>query len=211
MVDAADRVDAQPFDPEAAERVTGDVEGEQPPVAQRQGAAREDEGEAEREVPQRLVQEGRVVEDAGLAAVLDVDLQPPRQRGRRAVELLVEPVAPAADGLREGDAGRDRVGDRAHGDAALAHGQPDAEGAERDRAPDAEAALPDEQRLDGLLDRARAEVGLPVGDDVVEPAADQAEDDRGDRDVDDRPLLAAAGAPAPLAQPDGDDDAEHDA
>ena len=85
----------------------------------------------------------------------------------------------------------------------------DAERAERDGAPDAEAAAPDVQRGDGVA--ALAEVELPVGDHVVEPAADEAERHRPDRQVADLAGTAAAGDPAPLADPDGDDDAEDDA
>src|SRR5690606_7887592 len=94
--------------------------------------------------------------------------------------------------------------------AAPAAGPPDAHGAQGDRAPDAEPAFPDVERLDRLLQRV-VEVDLPVGDDVVEASADQAEDHRRDGDVDDRAFLAAASAPSALAQPDGDDHAEHDA
>ena len=87
--------------------------------------------------------------------------------------------------------------------------QPHADAAERDGAPDAETALPDVERGDRLP--ALAEVEPPVGDDVVEPAADQAERYGPDRDVAHLAGLAAAGHPALLAEPDRDDDAQDDA
>jgi hypothetical protein len=54
------------------------------------------------------------------------------------------------------------------------------------------------------------EVELVVGDDVVEASADQAERDRPYRHVHDGAGAAASGDPAPLAEPDGDDDPEND-
>ena len=53
-----------------------------------------------RQVVDELVEEGRVEGRVVLVprhAVVDVDLEPPRQVGRLAVQLLVQPVAPAAD------------------------------------------------------------------------------------------------------------------
>src|SRR5690606_40312365 len=96
-----------------------------------------------------------------------------------------------------------------HGQAALPGDQPDAERAERDGAPDAEAALPDEQGPDRFP--AFAEVELVVGDDVVDPAADEAEDHGGHRQVHDGALLTAHRGPAALAPGDGGDDARQDA
>ena len=52
--------------------------------------------------------------------VLRVDLQAPRQVGGLAEELLVEPVAPAADRLGDQHAGRQRVDHRQHLDARAA-------------------------------------------------------------------------------------------
>src|SRR4051812_24168841 len=68
--------------------------------------------------------------------------------------------------------------------------------AEGDRAPDAEAALPDVERLDRLA--ALPEVVLRVREHVVEPAADEAERPRPDRDVGHLAAHAAAGDPPPL-------------
>ena len=122
------------------------------------------------EVPDQLVEEGRV--EGRAVEVLERpvrgrDLEPPRQLGRLAVELLVPPVADAADPLREQEARRGRV-----------HELRDAvrpRGARRSRrrsspkriaAPDAEAALPHLE--DALPLRARHFV--PRGDVVVERA-----------------------------------------
>ena len=58
-----------------------------------------------------LVEEGRVIEVRGRLAV---DLERPRQRRVLAVELLVPPVAPAADRLREQEPRRDGVHEEAH-------------------------------------------------------------------------------------------------
>ena len=165
-----------------------------------------------RQVPQALVEEGRV--ERRLVEVLrrpvgDVDLQAPRQVGGPAVELLVEPVAPAPDRLRHEHAGSQRVDQRQHLDALGPRAEPQPEGAEGDRPPHPQAAAPEVQRGDGVA--ALPEVELPVGDHVVEPAADQAEGHRPDRQVADLPRDAAARDPAPLADPDREHDAEDDA
>ena len=72
-------------------------------------------------------------------------------------------------------------------DAVAAAADPGADRAEGDGAPDAEAALPDVERLDGSPPC--PEVRLRGGDDVVEPAADDAERHRPGGDVE-RLLLA---------------------
>src|SRR5205814_4144903 len=117
------------------------------------------------EVPDALVEEGRLEGGVLLVAgrpVDEVDLQRPRLRRRLAEELLVEPVAPAADRLSDQDAGRHRVEDRGHPDALGPRADPDTDGTERDRAPDAEAAAPDVQRVDRRPPG--AEVQVVVGD-----------------------------------------------
>ena len=99
--DAAGRVDPQRFDPEPAQGVAGNVEGEQPPGPS-VGAASfvQDEEAREREVPERLVEARRVVRGDVLEAggpVVRADAQAPGQPGRTAEQFLVEPVAePAA-------------------------------------------------------------------------------------------------------------------
>src|SRR5690606_22569493 len=123
--------------------------------------------------------------------------------GRAAEEFLVEPVAPPAHRLREHDAGRERVGDGQEAYARPPDGDPDTECAHRDPAPDAEPAVPQVQRGDRVA--ALAEVALGVGDDVVEPGADEPERHRPDGQVGDEALLAAARDPAPVTDPDRDE------
>ena len=99
------RVDAQHLDPEAADAVEEDVEGEQAPGRiVPEPALDEEEHPGGSEVPQRLVQERRVerlVVDVVDRAVLGIDLEAPRQVGRPAEQLLVPPVPEAADALRD--------------------------------------------------------------------------------------------------------------
>src|SRR6266542_3138519 len=186
-------VHAQRLDPEAADGVRHRVQRERPPAAEPEPAVRPDDQAGDTDVPERLVQERRVVRlragDSALAA--GVDPQAPGQRGRLAEQLLVEVVAPAADGLRQHDPRGHRVGERRQRDAGPAAADPGAHPAERDRAPDAEPPLPDLERVDGVP--AGAEVQLGVAEHVVQPAADQPEHHRPDRDVHDRAGLPAAG------------------
>src|SRR6185437_3034219 len=86
---------------------------------------------------------------------------------------------------------------------------PHPERTERDGAPDAQAAVPDLQRVQRVL--ALGEVQLRVGDHVVEPAADDAEDDRPAGDVTDLTGQTTARLPPPVGQPERDQDAGHDA
>ena len=143
--------------------------------------------------------------DRGVVA----DRQRPGQVGGLAEKLLVEPVAPAAERLCDQHAGCHRIHDGQDLDPLQLGTDHHAQGAHRDRAPDAESALPDVERLPGAA--ALAEVELVVGGDVVEPAADEAERDGPHGEVADLPRLAAAGHPAALAHPDRDDDPGDDA
>src|SRR6266511_3992866 len=107
-------VHAQRLDPEPADGVRHRVQRERPPAAEPEPAVRPDDQAGDTDVPERLVQERRVVRlragDSALAA--GVDPQAPGQRGRLAEQLLVEVVAPAADGLRQHDPRGHRVGER---------------------------------------------------------------------------------------------------
>ena len=78
-----------------------------------------------------------------------VDLEAPRQVGGQAEQLLVEPVAEAAEGLGEQQAGRHRVGERSRTGAGEAAADPGADRAADERAEDGDAALPDAQMLPG--------------------------------------------------------------
>jgi hypothetical protein len=181
-------------------------------VPQLEAAVRPDHQEADADAPQRLVEERRVVggQFRGVdGAELRVDLKGPGEIRGPPVQLLVEPVAPPADGLREGDAGRHRVRVRGERDAAAAAADPGAQRTEGDRAPDAEAAVPDLEGVDPVA--ALAEVELVIGDDVVEPSADEAEGHGPHGDVRDRADTAAAFDPAATAEPYGEEDADDDA
>src|SRR5699024_8772413 len=138
-----------------------------------------------------------------------VDPQSPGTIGRLAVDLVVEPVAPAAEGLRDEHPRGRRVGDVEEAQARLAGTEPGTEGAEGDRAPDAESALPDLQGVDRVP--ALPEVGLRGRDDVVQPAADDPEGDRPHRDVEHHPGLGPPVPQPPVTDPDREEDPREDA
>ena len=138
------------------------------------------------------------------------DLQTPRDSGLPAVQLLVEIVAEPADRLCQHDARRDGVAEGRQRNPPAPAGDPRAHAAECHRTPDAEAALPDPQ-CSAQSGPALAEVRPPVGDEVVEPASDEAERDGPHGDVVDHAPLAAASHPATIADHQGDDDPGDDA
>ena len=135
-----------------------------------------DEQQEDREVPDRLVEEGRVeVLELGVAerAVLRRDVELPRQIGRAAEGFLVEKVAPPTDGLsehhrRRGDVepAQDRQPPPVREPCAdqRAHDQPAVHG---------EAALPHRDDLRWI-----AAVVVPVEDDLVDARAREARQDR---------------------------------
>ena len=142
--------------------------------------------------------ERRVGEVVG-RAVLGVDLEPPRQLGRLAEELLVPPVADPADALREQQPRRGRVHEAEDAVAGVPHDHRAGEAAEEDPAPDAEPALPDGERRPPGVDRLNL---VPGRDVVVQPRADDPEADAPDRDAEDEIPVAAAAYPADAGQPD---------
>ena len=150
-----------------------------------------------------------VVRHAGARVDPLEDLQAPRQFRVAAVELLVEVVADPPDRLGERDSRRDRVGREGQRHPLAPAGDPRTERTQRDRARDAETAVPDLQRVDRVL--AGTEVTPPVGRDVVEPAAHQPERHRPHGDVDDGAGRPTPGTVAPITKPDGHDDADDDA
>ena len=154
---------------------------------------------------------GAAGDGVALGDVQAVDLQAPRHAGRAAVELVVEPVAPPPEALREQHSGRRRVGEHDQRDALAAAADPRTERAERDRAPDAQPAVPDLDRVERAGARLAVEVQLGVGHHVVEPAADDAEHDRPARDVPDVLARAAPLAHPPRREPQREEDARHDA
>ena len=115
-----------------------------------------------------------------------------------------------ADRLRQHDPGRDRIAERRQRDAAAAD----------NRSRRRHHRAPPHPRCPGRRPRSRsaairpgaavAEVRAPVGQHVVEPAADQTERHRPQRDVVDDPGLAAAGRPTPVADEQRGDDAGDD-
>src|SRR5215213_9372590 len=138
-----------------------------------------------------------------------MDRQPPGQVGGPAVELVVEPVAEPADGLGDQQAGGDRVGEDRQRDALAPAGDPRADAAERDGAPDTQTALPDGEGAQRVA--ALAEVRRRRADHVVEPPTDDAERHRPHRDVEHVARRPPAGLEPLVGQPGADDDAEHDA
>ena len=86
---------------------------------------------------------------------------------------------------------------------------PGAESAEGDRAPDAQAAVPDLERVERVL--AGFEVQLGVGEDVVEAPADDAEHDRPAGHVPQVVVSTASGTPAPCRDHQRECDAGEDA
>jgi hypothetical protein len=176
-------VDTQHLDPHTTKRVEENIQPEYPTMTQPEATVEVDEEEGRRDVPDHLVEERRVEQGAGLAGdpgvradlVRDgrVDLQAPRERGRRAEELLVEPVAEPPDRLGEQEAGCERVGERREADLLAAAADVGTDRAQRDRPPDPEATVPDPQRLERVV--VRFLVWVWGRDDVVEPTADDAE------------------------------------
>ena len=194
-------VDPQQLLEEPPDGVVRDVEREQRRRLEAEPAVEQQQDPDADEVVDELVEERRmegrvlgVVRDP----VVEVDLQAPRQVGRLAVELLVEPVAPAPDSLREEEAGRDRVGEVPHARARAPDDDPAGDAPEQDPAPDAEPALPDGE--DPLPLRVRDLV--PARDVVVRASADDPERDAPDRDPQHEIPIAAAPHPAHAGQPD---------
>jgi hypothetical protein len=110
--DVVGRIDAQQLLEDAESGVARDVEREQPWSANPAPPPEPDEGDGQREIPDELVEEGRlkcrVLRVAG-GAVRGVDVEGPGQGGWAAEELLVEVIPYAADGLRHEQPGRGGV------------------------------------------------------------------------------------------------------
>src|SRR5690606_13254470 len=119
-----------------------------------------------------------------------------------------EPVAEPSDGLREQETGRERVRERGEAHALPAAPDVRADGAQRDRPPDAEAALPHVERPHGVAARAPVRVGRR--EDVVQPSADDPERDGPERDLQDVVGLSPALDPAAPREPQRDADARED-
>src|SRR5947207_2311597 len=201
------RIDPQQLLEKAAKGVDRHVEREEGGRPEAEAAIEQEQDADHQGVVDELVEESRVegrVLRVAVHAVLGVDLDPPRQARRLAVELLVEPVPPPADALREQQSGRDGVREVADSRAGAAHDDRAREAAEQDPAPDAEAALPD--REDPLPLRARDLV--PARDVVVGARPDDPEGDPPDRDAQDEIPVSASAHPAHAGQPDAPRDRE---
>src|ERR1022692_4227503 len=102
-------IDPQRLRQEPADRVSAGVQREGPVAGEQEPPDRVDHQQADEHVPDGLIEErglegGKVL--VAPDAVFRGDLNPPGQRCRAAVELLAEPVAPAAGRLAEREAGR---------------------------------------------------------------------------------------------------------
>ena len=158
------------------------------------------------QVPQRLVQERRVEQRAGRILRGEItargaNLQTPRQGRRLAEQLLVEPVAPAAKGLGQQDAGGHRIREGREVHAVAAATVPGAQRAHRHGTHDADAALPNLQKGPRISD-IRAEVATRVGNQhVVGAGTHDAGRDGPHRHVKDAFARAAHHLPTAGAQP----------
>ena len=169
-----------------------------------------DQERGERQIEDQLVQERGLERGvlqigrghAGVQPRGPGDLEAPRQAGRLAEKLLVEVVADAPDGLGDQQRGRGRVAHQPPVGTGPVHPPDPDGGADRDAAPDAEAALPDRERPPPGV---RRDVERR-GDVEVDPAADDAGRDRPGGHVSDQRGIAANGPPAPP----GDDHRERD-
>ena len=138
------------------------------------------------------------------------DRHAPRHCGLAAVQLLVEIVAQPADGLCQHDAGRDRIAEGGQRDTPSTAGDPGTDPAEGHRTPDAKTAFPDPQR-GGRSGATLPEIRPPIGHQVVEASADQAERHGPQGDVVDHAAFASAGHPAAISDHQSGDDPGDDA
>ena len=110
------RIDAKGLEIEPERRVERDVEREERRRPEPEAAIEDEQERGRTEVPERLVEKRgmeRLVEEVVVGAMRRVDLEPPREVGRLAEELLVPPVADAADCLRDEQARSGGVEQRA--------------------------------------------------------------------------------------------------
>src|SRR3989442_1810554 len=170
-------VEPECLDREATDRVEADIAEEE--RARAAGEARAEPGGEEpehHEVPDRLVEEGRVeilVLAEAERAVWRRDVEPPRKIRRSAERLFVEEVPPASDRLAERDRGGRDV-ETAEDRKPPVVRQPRAdEGTQDQPAVDREPALPDGDDLPWV-----PAVVIPVEENLVEPRSHEAREDR---------------------------------
>ena len=199
------RVDPDELDPEPPERVEGDVERKEAGRARMEAPLDHvDEHERGEEVPQRLVEERRVVGrliERAQRPVGRVDLEAPGQVRGLTEELLVPPVADPPYGLGDEQAGREAVGEQPHVGACALRDIPTHEAAGRDATPHAEAALPDRERPPPLVGHL-----VPARREVVEAGADDAGADAPDGTAEDEIPVATAVDEPVAGDPDADGD-----
>lgn len=153
---------------------------------------------------------GGVREGGSGALVHLVDLEFPGQSRRIAVEFVVEPVSPPAEGLGEDHSRGDGVqeGDQGHPGPAAAN--PGAHTSQGDGSPDAQATIPDGERVPRVA--SGQEIQFRIGNDVVEPAAEDSPGDGPEADIRDLPGAPSPGDPAPGSEsnsyPDAGDDTQ---
>src|SRR5215218_113539 len=205
------RVHAQGFDEEAPDGVEAHVEQHYIPVPEAicDAAGDPEQRQADEQVPDRLVEEGRVkgldVGELG-GSVLGCYPYGPRQVGGPSEELLVEVIAPAAYGLGEDEARRGRVGEDERAYATIPAEEKHTQETTRHRTVDPQTPVPD---LENAGDRV-ARVEVVVGDDVVDASPDEAQrDDEEQRVEGERAVVAPAVELAPC-QPGGGDYPQRD-
>src|SRR5215470_12773263 len=165
-------VGAQRFREETAHRVEPQIRQEQRARRSLEPLAKNHHEEKEhREVPERLVEERGM--EVLVLRVLDGpmrwrDEKPPRQVRRRAEGLLVEEVAPAADGLTEGEARRCDVQVRDGGQPARERVTTAHEETADNAAVNGESALPYREDFSRVT-----EVVVEVEHDVIQSRADE--------------------------------------
>ncbi len=205
--DVLGRVDAQQLleDPEG--RVAGDVEREEPGRADGAPSSQPDQEGRQGQVPDDLVEEGGVeggAVEVARGAVVAVDLEAPRQRRRAPVELLVEVVADAADGLRDEQRRRGGVEEARHVGARAAQAPDPGGRPQGDPAPDPQAALPDRERPPPVVGDL-----VPARGQEVEAPADDPGREAPQRHVLDELARAALRLPAARGDRDRREHGEH--
>src|SRR5262245_53892674 len=129
------------------------------------------------------------------------DVELPGKVGGTTEGLLVEEVAPASDGLADGQAGRGHVEPAEHGQSPQVREPGAHQRAHDEPAVDGEPALPDRDDLRGI-----AAVVVPVEDDLVETCPHQTGQDRPLPGADD----VISGQPFSLRLPMTEPESDHD-
>ena len=155
------RVDPDRLEPHPADAVEDEVQADElAPAEVIVPLEQQQHGHAEK-VPDHLVEERRVKQGARRQAdrvrgVRRLDLQPPRQVGRLAVQLVVEVVAEPADRLGEQECRRQRIREAPEPDAGDPAPDEYTECAAEQRSEDRDAALPDVERGQRVSGRVRS-------------------------------------------------------